>query len=172
MRVTSIKDMFRQEEEDHLRRIEESGSKTQSWSRSKIRRVFAANNAIGDAFDGTSWWACGGGMMSCAALAEGPLVRDVQFRLRADDSCEWSVKINSDMELVADVGCPRKAKAIILGVLDAMKNSDIMPKKCSFCAAPCKNRKCARCKKAVYCSAACQKSAWKTHKAECKPASD
>ena len=53
-----------------------------------------------------------------------------------------------------------------------MKNSDIMPKKCSFCAAPCKNRKCARCKKVVYCSAACQKSAWKTHKAECKPASN
>ena len=84
----------------------------------------------------------------------------------------WSVKINSDMELVADGGCPRRAKAIILGVLDTMKNSDIMPKKCSFCAAPCKNRKCARCKKVVYCSAACQKSAWKTHKAECKPASN
>ena len=168
----SIKDMFRGEEQKHLEGIDDSDAKTKSWSRTKIRRVFAANNAIADAFQGTDWSACGGGMMCRAALAEGPLVRDVQFRLRADDSREWSVKINSDMELVADGGCPRKAKAIILGVLDAMKNSDIMPKKCSFCAAPCKNRKCARCKKAVYCSAACQKSAWKTHKAECKPASN
>ena len=82
------------------------------------------------------------------------------------------IEFDRVLELVADGGCPRRAKAIILGVLDTMKNSDIMPKKCSFCAAPCKNRKCARCKKVVYCSAACQKSAWKTHKAECKPASD
>ena len=91
---------------------------------------------------------------------------------RRDELIEFDRVLVKTMELVADGGCPRRAKAIILGVLDTMKNSDIMPKKCSFCAAPCKNRKCARCKKVVYCSAACQKSAWKTHKAECKPASN
>lgn len=128
----------------------------------KVRRVFAANCAIADAFDGTLWDACGGGMMASAALAEGALVRDVQFRLdhyhlaecalaagddrgamdklsdtvkALDGESEWSVKINSDMELVADNGCPKPAKNIILGVLDAMKNSDLKPKKCSFCAA-------------------------------------
>ena len=166
---TGMKDLFRKEEESYMANLDKTSPK-HSWSRTKVRRVFAANCAIADAFEGTRWEACGGGMMRCTDLPQGPLVRDVQFWLRNDNHTEWSVKINSDMELVADGGCPRRAKEIILGALDEMKNSDIMPKKCSFCAAPCKNRKCARCKKAVYCSAACQKSAWKTHKAESKPA--
>jgi hypothetical protein len=62
----------------------------------KVRRVFAANCAIADAFDGTLWDACGGGMMASAALAEGALVRDVQFRLNHYHLAECALAAGDD----------------------------------------------------------------------------
>ena len=63
--------MFRGEEQKHLEGIDDSDAKTRSWSRTKIRRVFAANCAIADAFQGTEWAACGGGIGCRAAPAGG-----------------------------------------------------------------------------------------------------
>ena len=45
--------------------------------------------------------------------------------------------------------------------------------KCEWCQrAPCEKKKglkqCVGCKQVRYCSAECQKSAWKTHKAWCR----
>ena len=39
---------------------------------------------------------------------------------------------------------------------------------CPVCGLPATKR-CARCKSVSYCSVKCQRAAWKTHKAECKP---
>lgn len=43
-------------------------------------------------------------------------------------------------------------------------------KSCANCLIEDCTKKCSKCKKVFYCSAACQRTHWKTHKADCKPA--
>ena len=148
---------------------EANGTKT-TWSRGKAERCFACNGEICAAFEKDGKYEVNGGGM-CGFLASGatgPLVRDIQFNPVDDFKREWNVQINSNAELVDDGGCPADAKAIILTALEAVRVTNIMPFTCSLCAKPCKNRKCSRCKKAVYCSAECQKTHWKAHKAQCQ----
>ncbi|KAF2438217.1 hypothetical protein P171DRAFT_437280 [Karstenula rhodostoma CBS 690.94] len=53
--------------------------------------------------------------------------------------------------------------------------STVLPTTCSTCTRPPPSGhsllRCSRCKRAYYCSRTCQKQAWKTHKADCDPAS-
>ena len=42
-----------------------------------------------------------------------------------------------------------------------------MPPPCAACAAPAAPLACARCKSAFYCSASCQRTAWRAHKGGC-----
>ena len=42
--------------------------------------------------------------------------------------------------------------------------------RCDVCRTEGQMKRCARCKKAYYCSVACQKKEWKTHKPNCLPA--
>ncbi|KAF9729432.1 hypothetical protein PMIN02_002903 [Paraphaeosphaeria minitans] len=53
--------------------------------------------------------------------------------------------------------------------------STVLPTTCSTCTRPPPSGhsllRCSRCKRTYYCSRTCQKQAWKTHKADCDPAS-
>ena len=44
-----------------------------------------------------------------------------------------------------------------------------LPRLCSFCGDSVALKRCSRCKKMFYCSAACQSIQWESHKPYCKP---
>jgi hypothetical protein len=160
-----------------MRNMGGDGGKKSTWSMSKMQRNMKCHEVICRVLDGDGTYeAVGGGMMCFSAGgAQGPLVRDIQICRCGDRSGrEWNLQINSDVELVSDGGAPADAKALFEKALTEVRGTDIMPFKCvrDECRRPCKNRKCARCKNVVYCSAECQKKHWKEgHKKVCKPAS-
>ena len=83
-------------------------------------------------------------------------------------SVEWLTAAEADAE-------PPSSFAVSLRVSTASDGRKVIETvetilrfQCAVCAAPC-NLRCKRCEAVAYCTAACQKSAWKQHKKVCAP---